>query len=88
MSLIKKSDVKNHLTARRHGGIHLYHPESLPDATGFAGEGSESADPQMKDLANKPLDQPTIAQPESFPNVTASDSVHVAAPVTSKSAQV
>ena len=84
MTLIKKSDVKNHLAARRHGGIHLYRPESVPDATGFAGEGSASADPQTKDLTEKPLHQPAPAQQDS---VAASDSSHVAAPVTSKSAQ-
>lgn len=86
MSLVKKSDVKNHLSPRNRNGIHLYQPESLSDATGFAGEGSESADPQMKDLT-KELDQPALAQVDSPSSLTASDSSHVVAPVTSKSAQ-
>jgi len=36
MSLIKKSDVKNHLSARHHNRIHLA-SVSYPDATGFSG---------------------------------------------------
>lgn len=87
MSLIKKSDVKNHLSPRNRNGIHLYQPASLPDATGFAGDGSESANPQMKDLAKEPFDQPALTQLDAPSNVTVSDSSHVVAPVTSKSAQ-
>jgi len=34
MSLIKKSDVKNHLSPRFRTKIHLCQPESAPDATG------------------------------------------------------
>jgi hypothetical protein len=36
MSLIKKSDVKNHLSSRHHNHIHIA-PVSQPDATGFSG---------------------------------------------------
>ena len=36
MSLIKKSDVKNHLSLRYRTQIHLSQPESQPDATGFS----------------------------------------------------
>lgn len=36
MSLIKKSDVKNHLSARHQNRIHIA-PKSEPDATGFSG---------------------------------------------------
>jgi len=36
MSLIKKSDVKNHLSARHQNHIHIA-PVSQPDATGFSG---------------------------------------------------
>jgi hypothetical protein len=43
MSLIKKSDVKNHLSARHHNRIHLA-PASQPDATGFSGTNQESAE--------------------------------------------
>ena len=41
MSLIKKSDVKNHLSARHHNRMHLA-PASQPDATGFSGTNQES----------------------------------------------
>ena len=37
MSLVKKSDVKNHLSPRFRTKIHLNLPESQPDATGFSG---------------------------------------------------
>lgn len=33
MSLVKKSDVKNHLSARHHSGIHLVPPLSQREAT-------------------------------------------------------
>jgi hypothetical protein len=36
MSLIKKSDVKNHLSSRHNNHIHIA-PASQPDATGFSG---------------------------------------------------
>lgn len=36
MSIIKKSDVKNHVSARHSTQIHLRQPESQPDATGFS----------------------------------------------------
>ena len=37
MSLIKKSDVKNHLSSHFQRRIHLVSPISLPDPTGFSG---------------------------------------------------
>jgi hypothetical protein len=36
VSLIKKSDVKNHLSSRYRTKIHLCEPASQPDATGFS----------------------------------------------------
>jgi hypothetical protein len=36
MSLIKKSDVKNHLSPRYRTKIHLCRPLSQPDATGYS----------------------------------------------------
>ena len=87
MSPIKKSDVKNHLSARNRTGIHLYRPESQPNATGFAGEGSESAHSQMKDSAEKSLDQPAPNQLDAPLNATESDSSDFAASVTFKSAR-
>lgn len=43
MSLIKQSDVKNHLSSRHRTEIHLQPPVSGPDATG-----SPSAEPDTK----------------------------------------
>jgi hypothetical protein len=36
MSLIKKGDVKNHLSPQFRTKIHLCQPESQPDATGYS----------------------------------------------------
>lgn len=36
MSVVKKSDVKNHLSPRYRTQIHLCQPESAPDATDFS----------------------------------------------------
>ncbi len=36
MSLMKQSDMKNHLSPRFRTKIHLCQPESQPDATGFS----------------------------------------------------
>ncbi|MDR3740723.1 MAG: hypothetical protein P4L40_17045 [Terracidiphilus sp.] len=43
MSLVKKSDVKNHLSPRHHKDIHLYQPDIQQDATGFVVENSGPA---------------------------------------------
>lgn len=43
MSLIKKSDVKNHLSARHQNRIHIA-PVSQPDATGFSGTNEPSVE--------------------------------------------
>jgi hypothetical protein len=36
MSILKKGDVKNHLSPRFRTQIHLCPPESAPDATGYS----------------------------------------------------
>lgn len=38
MSLIKKSDVKDHLSARRKKIVFPFGPVSAPDATGYSGD--------------------------------------------------
>lgn len=64
MSFTKKSDVKDHLSSRYRGGIHLApRRASLPDATGFSGEQSDRADPITGDVTEQPLRQPGIAVP-------------------------
>ena len=49
MSLIKKSDVKNHFAARRHKRHQLNRSPSEPDATGFSG-----IDPVAYDASRSP----------------------------------
>jgi hypothetical protein len=43
MSLISKSDVKNHLSTRTGASGIPIQPVSQPDATGYSGDGSEDA---------------------------------------------
>lgn len=64
MSLIKKSDVKNHLSSRHRRTIHLVVPASQPDATGFSGEQSDSPGSNGGNMARELLPQPGIATPE------------------------
>ncbi len=70
MSLIKKADVKNHLSARHRTEIHLARPEGQSDATGFAHEESESEDPKATDSVENPLNIPSTSEPETAPIVT------------------
>ena len=42
MSLVKKGDVKNHLSAHYRKVIHLSYADSQPDATGFSGAESDA----------------------------------------------
>lgn len=63
MSLIKQSDVKNHLSGRHRTEIHVARPESQPDATGFPHEESAGADPKVNDSV------PTAGVPETAPIV-------------------
>jgi hypothetical protein len=51
VSLIKKSDVKNHLSPRHRTEIHLCPPESQPDATGFSAAESSPDQPDASDSA-------------------------------------
>ena len=71
MSLIKQSDVKNHLSARHRTEIHLAHPESQADATGFAHEEAASKIPEVNDSVENPLDIPTPSDPETISTVIA-----------------
>ena len=55
MSIIRKSDVKNHLSPRFRTQIHLCEPESLPDATGFSDQELASAEPAANDSMENAL---------------------------------
>ena len=70
MSLIKKADVKNHLSTRHRTEIHLHRPESQPDATGFVEVETVGADPKVNNPVQDPLNLPTPAGPKAAPIVT------------------
>ena len=70
MSLVKKSDVKNHLSTHHRTAIHLSRPESQSDATGSPYEESAGEDPEVSDPVENPLNVPTPSQPETPPIVT------------------
>jgi hypothetical protein len=70
MSLINKSDAKNHLSAHHRTEIHLTHSQSQSDATGFAHDDATSEDPNASDRVESPIDIPTPSQPETAPTGT------------------
>ncbi len=70
MSLIKKADVKNHLSARHRSGIHLARPEGQSEATGVAHEDSTSGTPKVNDAAENSLNTPTPIAPDTTAKVT------------------
>ena len=69
MSLIKKSDVKNHLSARHHSKIHLQ-PQSLEGAAGLALEEPAGADPEGINPLEGQLDIESSRGQQSVPIVT------------------
>jgi hypothetical protein len=69
MSLIKKSDVKNHLSAHHRTEIHPAYPKSQSDGTGFPHEDPAGEDPKETDPVQNSLDIPTTSQPETVPIV-------------------
>jgi hypothetical protein len=87
MSVIKKSDVKNHLSIRNRNGIHLHRPASQPDATGFSGEESGRKDENLDHSVEESLKQPLSTGLETPPILIESGSGNIVTPVVSKSAQ-
>ena len=67
MSLIKKTDVKNHLSARHRTEIHLAEPNSDADATSFPHEESAGKHSLSNDSVVNPLNIPTPREPEAVP---------------------
>lgn len=63
VSLIKQSDVKNHLSPHHRTKIHLCPPISQPDATGFSGVESAAVPgwPGEGDLTNEVAAPPVTA---------------------------
>ncbi|MGA8089757.1 MAG: hypothetical protein WCA10_20965 [Terracidiphilus sp.] len=69
MSLIKKADVKNHLSARHRSEIHLARPVGQSDATDFAHEDPASEDPKGNESVENPLNISTPNKPDTTPIV-------------------
>jgi hypothetical protein len=67
MSLTKRADVKNHLSAHHRTEIHLTRPYCNSEATGFPHEESVGADPQNGGLVENPPNIPTPNEPETAP---------------------
>ena len=70
MSLIKRTDVNNHLSARHRTEIHL-EPAIRTDATGFRPEEHAGRDSHSNDSVVNPLNIPTPSDPEAKPIVIA-----------------
>jgi hypothetical protein len=87
MSLINRSDVKNHLSPRFRTEIHLCDPVSQPDATGYS-----VPEPDAIKAGPSTFAQDFVAE-HSSPSVTAAQGAHLPgsfrleAPAVSKSAQ-
>jgi hypothetical protein len=84
MNLIKKSDVKNHLSSRNHHGIHLHRPVGQPTATGLSGDQSGRADSSSGNVVETTPNIPS----SSGPTQVQPDSSHLVTIAESKGAQV
>jgi len=58
MSLMKKSDVKNHLSPRKDRGLDMFRSASEPDETGYSGTESESSNSKAEITMAESLLQP------------------------------
>jgi hypothetical protein len=89
MTVIKKSDVKNHLANRyrNRNGIHLYTPASQPDATGFSGEQTGHADSNAINTVEESRNASSPSGQETLPAKTGHDASGIVTASDSKSAQ-
>ena len=87
MSLIKKSDVKNHLSSRHRTEIHLCPPESQPDATGFSAAESGVVPPDTSDSAKALVAEHSSSDSAVAQGEPLVGSIGRQAPATSKSVQ-
>jgi hypothetical protein len=71
MSLIKQSDVKNHLSPRFRTKVHLRQPESQPDATGFS-----AAEPDAINATASSFTEDFVAE-HSAPDAAAAPGDHL-----------
>ena len=64
MSVIKKTDVKNHLSTRRKKPVFPFGPVSQPDATGYPGDEHRDADPTVVRSGN-PIETSTVKKQQA-----------------------
>ncbi len=70
MSLIKKADVKNHLSARHRTEIHVARPNSESDAISLAHEATTSEDRGLNESVATPRNIPAAGHAEAIAAVT------------------
>ena len=85
MSLEKKSDVKSHLS--RYTGIHIHHPATQSDATGFSGEESAPADAETGHPVQEPSEQQSARTGMRLPAPIGAGLTPTLVPAISKSKQ-
>src|SRR5258708_35297145 len=67
VSLIKKADVKNHLSTRHRNEIHLYRPEDDPKAAGLVEGESARAGSKFDEPVQSALNPLIPSGPEAAP---------------------
>ena len=87
MSLIKKSDVKNHMRPPFLTKIHLCRPESQPDATGYSVAEPGKINPTRSGFAADFVTEHSSSGTSLAPVDPATNSIHPHAPTVLKSAQ-
>ena len=87
MSLIKKSDVKNHLSVRFRKEIHVDNQSSQPDATGFSEDEPEACNAIPSDFATDFQVEHSFSGTVLAPGEPMTGSAGPQAPAASKSAQ-
>ncbi len=87
MSIVNKSDVKNHLSAHHHKGIHLCRPVSEPAATVASEAESAPSDPGTESSVEENRAQPASGKSKSSMPVVDSSSEDGSKPGASKNAQ-
>ena len=87
MSLIKKSDVKNHLSPRFRTKIHLCQPESQPDATGFSVAEPDAIKANPSSFADDFVAEHSSSGTSVAPADPVTGSIRPQAPTVPKSAQ-
>jgi hypothetical protein len=88
MSLVKRSDVKNHLSPRFRTKIHLCESVSQPDATGFSSDEPDTTTPQPAEFADDFIGEHSSSGAAGAPSRQAPVAVRLQAPSTTKSARV